>query len=102
LFQRFDELQRGVAPRRIGDSAQFFLNNERRDQILSGVRQMPLLAGPLAPNANFFFVASFRVETRNRRFDVDEFVHLFLFCTFAATFNRSALSRMKPVASSWL
>jgi hypothetical protein len=26
----------------------------------------------------------------------------FFLCTFAATFNRSALSRMKPVASSWL
>jgi hypothetical protein len=26
----------------------------------------------------------------------------FAFCTFAATFRRSALSRMKPVASSWL
>jgi hypothetical protein len=26
----------------------------------------------------------------------------FFSCTFAATFNRSALSRMKPVASSWL
>jgi hypothetical protein len=28
-------------------------------------------------------------------------VHFFL-CTFAATFNRSAFNRMKPVASSWL
>ena len=26
----------------------------------------------------------------------------FFFCTFAATLSRSAFSRMKPVASSWL
>jgi len=26
----------------------------------------------------------------------------FRFCTFAATFSRSALSRINPVASSWL
>jgi hypothetical protein len=26
----------------------------------------------------------------------------FFLCTFAATFNRSAFNRMKPVASSWL
>jgi len=30
-----------------------------------------------------------------------ETIYFFL-CTFAATFNRSAFSRMKPVASSWL
>jgi hypothetical protein len=28
--------------------------------------------------------------------------HIYFLWTFAATFNRSALSRMKPVASSWL
>jgi len=30
------------------------------------------------------------------------YLRYFFLCTFAATFRRSALSRMKPVASSWL
>ena len=31
-----------------------------------------------------------------------KFAFYFFLCTFAATFNRSAFNRMKPVASSWL
>jgi len=29
-------------------------------------------------------------------------IHFFFACTFAATFTRGALSRMNPLASSWL
>src|SRR5262245_43835598 len=32
----------------------------------------------------------------------EHFPSYFFRCTFAATFNRSAFSRMNPVASSWL
>ena len=38
-------------------------------------------------------------------FKMDGYAHVIYFffaCTFAATFRRSAFSRMKPVASSWL
>ena len=65
---------------------------------------------PVAPNKPIANCDRFRIQLEAAKCDLKLPIHIgpqarryiFLPCTLAATFNRSAFSRMKPVASSWL